>query len=220
VAGKLLVENIQPSWFIYSSGFRNTPFRRFFKRIPDVVWSLLSILLALPLFPLVALAVKLDSPGPVLFKQQRVGEGGRDFSIFKFRTMGQDAEKTTGAVWATENDPRITRLGGILRKTRLDEIPQLFNVLRGEMSFVGPRPERSEFVTQLSETIPYYNKRHFIQPGVTGWAQICYPYGASAEDALEKLRYDLYYIKNYSILLDLSILLETVKTVIYGRGGR
>ncbi len=220
MAGKLLVENIQPSSFIYSSGFRNTPFRLFFKRILDVVWALLGILLTLPLLPLVALAVKLDSPGPALFKQKRVGEGGRVFSILKFRTMCQDAEEKTGAVWATENDSRITRVGNFLRKTRLDEIPQLFNVLRGDMSFVGPRPERPEFVNQLSETIPYYNKRHFIKPGVTGWAQICYPYGASAEDALEKLRYDLYYIKNYSILLDLSIMLETVKTVIYGRGGR
>ncbi len=220
LAGKLLVEHIQPSWFIYSNGFRNTPFRLFFKRILDVVWSLIGILLVLPLLPLIALAVKLDSKGPALFRQRRVGEGGREFSILKFRTMCQDAEKKTGAVWAVANDPRITRLGGFLRKTRLDEIPQLFNVLRGDMSFVGPRPERPEFVSQLNETIPYYAKRHFIKPGVTGWAQICYPYGASEEDALEKLRYDLYYIKNYSILLDLSILLETIKTVIYGRGGR
>ena len=220
MVGKLLVENIQPSWFVYSSGFRNTPFRLFFKRILDVVCSVFGILVALPLFPLVALVVKFDSPGPVLFKQKRVGEGDRDFYILKFRTMCQDAEKKTGAVWATENDPRVTRVGNFLRKTRLDEIPQLFNVLRGDMSFVGPRPERPEFVSRLSETIPYYNKRHFIKPGVTGWAQICYPYGASEEDALEKLRYDLYYIKNYSILLDLSIILETVKTVIYGRGGR
>ncbi|MEZ4485592.1 MAG: sugar transferase [Syntrophotaleaceae bacterium] len=132
--------------------------------------------------------------------------------------MCQDAEKQTGAVWATENDPRITRIGNFLRKSRLDEIPQLFNVLRGDMSFIGPRPERPEFVTLLSEKIPYYGKRHFIKPGATGWAQICYPYGASEEDALEKLRYDLYYIKNYSLLLDLLIIVETVKTVVYGRG--
>lgn len=218
VAGKLLIEDIQPSWFIYSSGFRNTPFRRLFKRLLDILWSLLGILLASPLLPLVALAVKLDSPGPILFRQQRVGEGGRNFSILKFRTMCQDAEKKSGAVWATENDPRITRIGGFLRKSRLDEIPQLFNVLSGDMSFIGPRPERPEFVTLLSENIPYYGKRHFIKPGVTGWAQICYPYGASEEDSLEKLRYDLYYIKNYSLLLDLLIIVETVKTVIYGRG--
>ncbi len=220
LAGKLLIENIQPSMFIYSDGFRNTAFRRIYKRGLDIVWSLLGIVLALPLLPLIALAVKLDSPGPIFFKQRRTGEGGRDFNILKFRTMCQDAEKKTGAVWATANDPRITRLGGFLRKTRLDEIPQLFNVLRGDMSFIGPRPERPEFVEQLTEKIPFYGKRHFIKPGVTGWAQVCYPYGASAEDALEKLRYDLYYIKNYSFLLDLLIVGETVKTVIYGRGGR
>lgn len=220
LSGKLLIENIQPSWFIYSNGFRNTAFRRLYKRGFDIALSLLGIALSLPLLPLVALAVKLDSPGPVLFRQRRVGEGNRDFSILKFRTMCQDAEKKTGAVWAVENDPRITRIGGFLRKTRLDEIPQLFNVLRGDMSFIGPRPERPEFVEQLSEKIPYYAKRHYIKPGVTGWAQICYPYGASEEDALEKLRYDLYYIKNYSLLLDLLIVVETIKTVIYGRGGR
>lgn len=218
LSGKLLVENIQPSWFIYSDGFRVTAFRRFYKRVLDLVWSTLGILLSLPLLPLVALAVKCDSPGPILFKQTRVGEGGSSFSVLKFRTMCEDAEKKTGAVWATANDPRITRIGGFLRKTRLDEIPQLFNVLMGDMSFIGPRPERPEFVDQLSENIPYYGKRHFVKPGVTGWAQICYPYGASEKDALEKLRYDLYYIKNYSLLLDLLIIVETVKTVIYGRG--
>ena len=220
LSGKLLIENIQPSWFIYSDGFRTTIFKRFYKRLLDLCFSLLGIVLALPLFPLVALLVKLDSPGPALFSQIRTGERGREFSILKFRTMRQDAESGTGAVWAQQNDPRITRLGGFLRKTRLDEIPQLFNVLRGEMSFIGPRPERPEFVSQLIENIPYYNKRHFVKPGLTGWAQICYPYGASEEDALEKLRYDLYYIKNYSILLDLFIVLETIKVVIYGRGGR
>jgi lipopolysaccharide/colanic/teichoic acid biosynthesis glycosyltransferase len=134
--------------------------------------------------------------------------------------MRQDAERESGAVWSQKNDPRITRVGGFLRKTRLDELPQLFNVLKGEMSFIGPRPERPEFIQQLNERIPYYNKRHFVKPGLTGWAQICYPYGASEEDALEKLRYDLYYIKNYSILLDLFIVLETIKVVLYGRGGR
>lgn len=220
MTGKLLVENIQPSWFIFSSGFRNTPLRMFVKRSLDVAGAVFGLLLTLPLLPLVALAIKLDSKGPVLFKQCRVGAGGREFFIYKFRTMCQDAEKQTGAVWAVENDPRVTRLGAFLRKSRLDELPQLYNVLRGDMSFVGPRPERPEFVSQLSETIPYYAKRHFMKPGVTGWAQICYPYGASEKDALEKLRYDLYYIKNYSLVLDFSILLETIKTVIYGRGGR
>jgi sugar transferase (PEP-CTERM system associated) len=220
LTGKLLIENIQPSWFIYSNGFRTNSFKRFYKRLGDICCSLLGIVLALPLFPLVALLVKLDSPGPVLFRQQRVGERGKDFAILKFRTMRQDAESRTGAVWAQKNDPRITRVGGFLRKTRLDEIPQLFNVLKGEMSFVGPRPERPEFIAQLSERIPYYSKRHFVKPGLTGWAQVCYPYGSSEEDALEKLRYDLYYIKNYSLLLDLFIVLETIKVVLYGRGGR
>jgi sugar transferase (PEP-CTERM system associated) len=220
LTGKLLIENIQPSWFIYSNGFRINSFKMFCKRLVDIFFSMLGILLALPLFPLVALLVKLDSPGPALFRQVRAGERGREFAILKFRTMRQDAESSTGAVWAQKNDPRVTRVGRFLRKTRLDELPQLFNVLKGEMSFVGPRPERPEFVEQLSERIPYYNKRHFVKPGLTGWAQVCYPYGASEEDALEKLRYDLYYIKNYSLLLDLFIVLETIKVVLYSRGGR
>ncbi len=219
MTGKLLIENIQPSWFIYSNGFRVTPFMRAYKRLFDILLSGVGIILALPLWPLVALAVKLDSPGPVLFKQVRVGERNRHFNVLKFRTMCNDAEKN-GAQYATENDPRITRVGGFLRKSRLDEIPQLFNVLRGDMSFVGPRPERPEFVERLSEKIPYYAKRHYMKPGVTGWAQVCYPYGASDKDSLEKLRYDLYYIKNYSLMLDFLIILETVKVVLYGRGGR
>jgi len=218
--GKLLIEHIQPSWFLYSDGFRVTPFLRFYKRFFDVFLSSVGIFLATPLWPLVALLVRFDSPGPIFFRQTRVGEKEKTFTVYKFRTMRQDAEKESGAVWATENDPRITRVGKFLRKTRLDEIPQLYNVLKGDMSFVGPRPERPEFVERLNEKIPYYSKRHFMKPGVTGWAQVCYPYGASDEDALEKLRYDLYYIKNYSILLDFLIILETVKVVLFGRGGR
>ncbi|MEZ4600268.1 MAG: TIGR03013 family PEP-CTERM/XrtA system glycosyltransferase [Syntrophotaleaceae bacterium] len=220
LTGKLLIENIQPSWFIYSNGFRINSFKKFYKRAGDVLFSMFGVFLALPLFPLVAMLIKLDSSGPILFRQVRVGERGKEFSILKFRTMRQDAEKETGAVWASKNDPRITRIGGFLRKSRLDELPQLFNVLRGEMSFVGPRPERPEFVGQLSEKIPYYEKRHFVKPGLTGWAQVCYPYGSSEQDALEKLRYDLYYIKNYSLILDLFIVLETIKVVLYNRGGR
>ncbi len=220
MTGKLLIENIQPSWFIYSNGFRVTAFMRFYKRMFDLLFSGLGIVLALPALPVIALLVKFDSPGPVLFRQKRVGERNREFFVYKFRTMCQDAEKQTGAVWAQANDPRITRVGGILRKTRLDEIPQLFNVLKGDMSFVGPRPERPEFVEKLNEKIPYYAKRHFMKPGVTGWAQVCYPYGASEEDALEKLRYDLFYIKNYSLMLDFLIIFETIKVVLYGRGGR
>lgn len=220
MTGKLLIENIQPSWFIYSNGFRITSLMRVQKRIFDIVFSLLGLLCAAPIFPLVALLVKLDSPGPVLFRQTRVGAGEAEFQVLKFRTMRQDAEQATGAVWAQQNDPRITRVGQFLRKTRLDEIPQLINVLKGDMSFVGPRPERPEFVEQLTEIIPYYAKRHFVKPGVTGWAQVKYPYGASVEDSLEKLRYDLYYIKNYSLLLDFQILLETVKVVLFSRGSR
>ena len=220
LTGKLLVENIQPSWFLYADGFRITPLKRFWKRGLDLLFSSFGIVVALPVFPIVALLIKCTSPGPILYRQKRVGEGNCEFTLMKFRTMCNDAEKETGPVWACENDSRVTRVGSFLRKSRLDEIPQLFNVMKGEMSFIGPRPERREFVDQLSEIIPYYGKRHFIKPGVTGWAQVRYPYGASESDALEKLRYDLYYIKNYSITLDLIILLETVKVVLFGRGGR
>ncbi len=217
---KLLIEDIQPSWFIYSDGFRVTPFLYFFKRVFDIVLSCIGISILLPFLPIVAILLRLDSPGPVFFRQIRVGEREKPFVIYKFRTMRQDAEKETGAVWSPENDPRITKLGNLLRKTRIDELPQLYNVLKGDMSLVGPRPERPEFVEQLNEKIPYYSSRHFMKPGATGWAQIWYPYGASDEDALEKLRYDLYYIKNYTLLLDLLIVLETIKVVVFGRGGR
>lgn len=220
MTGKLLVENIQPSWFIFSDGFRVTKFMRIQKRALDIFMSSLGLLMAAPFIPVIALLVKIDSPGPVLFKQSRVGQGEKNFLVYKFRTMRNDAEKGTGAVWAQTNDPRVTRIGKILRKTRLDEIPQLYNVLKGDMSFVGPRPERPEFVEQLTTRIPYYAKRHFVKPGLTGWAQVKYPYGASEEDSLEKLRYDLYYIKNYSLFLDLQIILETIKVVLFGRGSR
>ena len=220
LTGKLLVEAIHPSWFIYSGGFRITPFSRAYKRALDIILSIVGIILVLPMLPIIALLIKMTSPGPVLFKQKRVGEGGVEFTLMKFRTMCDNAEEETGPVWAIENDPRTTGLGSWLRKTRIDEIPQMFNVLKGEMSFIGPRPERREFVEKLSETIPYYGKRHFVRPGITGWAQVKYRYGASEEDALEKLRYDLYYIKNYSITLDLIIVLETIKVVLFRRGGR
>jgi sugar transferase (PEP-CTERM system associated) len=220
MTGKLLLESIQPSWFLFGDGFRVTDFMRFHKRLLDLALSLFGILLVAPLLPLIALAIKLDSPGPVLFRQLRVGEGGNLFYVAKFRSMRQDAEAATGAVWAQQDDPRVTRLGRFLRKSRLDELPQLFNVLMGDMSLVGPRPERPEFVEKLNERIPYYAKRHFVKPGVTGWAQVRYPYGASEEDALEKLRYDLYYVKHYSLLFDLTIILETVKVCLFGRGGR
>ena len=220
LTGKLLIEDIQPSWFIYSGGFRVSSLRRAMKRALDIVFSLVGLLLVLPALPIIALLIRLSSPGPVLFKQKRVGEKNCEFTLIKFRTMCDNAEADTGPVWASENDPRITGLGRWMRKMRIDEIPQLFNVLKGEMSFVGPRPERKEFVDHLSEEIPYYGKRHFVKPGVTGWAQIKYGYGASENDAMEKLRYDLYYIKNYTFTLDLIITLETVKVVLFGRGGR
>ena len=167
---------------------------------------------------LTALAVKLTSRGPALYHQVRVGQGGRHFTIHKFRSMRTDAEEATGAVWAQKDDPRITPIGRFIRKTRLDELPQLWNVLRGDMSFIGPRPERPEFVTQLTEQIPFYGLRHTVKPGVTGWAQVCYTYGATVEDAMEKLQYDLFYIKNLSLPLDVFILLKTIKTVVLRRG--
>jgi sugar transferase (PEP-CTERM system associated) len=220
ITGKLMIERINPSWFIFSNGFRVTTFTRFYKRSIDLLFASLGLLLFLPLAPVIALLVRLDSPGPAFFRQQRVGKGEKPFMLIKFRTMRQDAEEQTGAVWAAENDPRVTRLGRFLRATRLDEVPQLVNVIKGEMSLVGPRPERPEFVEQLKEKIPYYSNRHCVKPGATGWAQVKYSYGASVADAMEKLRYDLYYIKNYSLFLDLLIILETVKVVLCGRGAR
>lgn len=178
------------------------------------------LILTLPLMILLGILIKLDSPGPIFFRQERVGEAGRPFMLVKFRSMRQDAEAASGPVWAMEDDPRVTRVGRIIRKLRLDELPQILNVLKGEMSFVGPRPERPYFVEQLSEQIPFYSLRFAVKPGVTGWAQVRYPYGASIEDAREKLRYELYYIKNMSILFDLWIIFQTVKIVLFGRGAR
>lgn len=218
--GKLLINHTNPGWFIYGGGFRDNLRWRWFKRVSDLLLAAFGLLLTLPFFPLIALVIKLDCPGPVFFRQVRVGQKGRPFELIKFRTMCQNAEAATGAVWAQANDCRITRVGRFLRKSRIDEIPQLFNVLRGEMALVGPRPERPEFVRQLEEKVPYYGRRHAVKPGVTGWAQVRFPYGASVEDALEKLKYDLYYIKNHSLTFDLLIVLETVKVVLFGRGGR
>lgn len=218
--GKLLVDYTHPGWFIYSNGFRITAFKRITKRMFDVFAAVVGLALVLPLFPLIALAVKLDSKGPVFFRQARTGENEREFMVYKFRSMCQDAERGTGAVWAQANDARITRVGHWLRKTRLDELPQLLNVFKGDMALVGPRPERPEFVRQLKEKVPYYAKRHLIKPGVTGWAQVRFPYGASVEDSLEKLKFDLYYMKHFTPAMDLLIILETVKVVLFGRGGR
>jgi len=215
---KLLIENISPSWFIFSHGFRVTWFLRLCKRILDITASLFGLVFFLPLIPCIILAIKLDSPGPILFRQTRVGQGDRPFTLMKFRSMRQDAEAETGAVWSQDNDARITRVGSVLRRSRLDEIPQLLNILKGDMSLVGPRPERPEFVNKLKKMIPYYSERHYIKPGLTGWAQVCYSYGSSIEDAIEKLRYDMYYIKNISIILDMYIIIKTFSVVLLGKG--
>jgi len=220
VMGKLFIEDTRPSWFIFSDGFRITALKKIYKRFFDIMCSLVGLTIASPLMLIAGLLIKINSPGPVFFRQVRVGEREKDFVLCKFRTMRQDAEQETGAVWALEKDPRVTSVGNILRKTRFDEIPQLFNVLKGDMSLIGPRPERPEFVEKLKEIIPYYSERHFVKPGITGWAQVRYRYGASVEDAVEKLRYDLYYIKNLSFFLDMLIVLETVKVVLFGRGSR
>jgi sugar transferase (PEP-CTERM system associated) len=216
--GKIAVESLRPSWLIFSRGFRKSSVLQAAKRTLDVVSAVIGLVVGLPLMLLVAAAVKASSPGPVFYRQQRVGRYGRLFTVHKFRSMCHDAEAQTGAVWAAKNDVRITAVGRVLRRTRLDELPQLWNVLTGEMSLVGPRPERPEFVSQLTVEIPFYGQRHVVRPGLTGWAQVCYTYAASVEDATEKLQYDLYYIKNMSLAFDLFIILLTLKTVILGRG--
>jgi sugar transferase (PEP-CTERM system associated) len=216
--GKIAVENLRPSWLIFSEGFQTT--RRFLvvKRILDIVVSLSAIILLLPVMTMVAIAVKLSSPGPVLYHQRRVGQHGGVFTLHKFRSMRVDAEAGCGAVWSHDGDTRVTRVGKFLRQARLDELPQLWNVVCGDMGLVGPRPERPEFVQQLTERIPYYGQRHIVKPGLTGWAQVRYAYGSSVEDAMEKLQYDLFYIKNLSLGMDLVIALSTIKTVLSRRG--
>jgi sugar transferase (PEP-CTERM system associated) len=218
LTGKLMLENMDMNWLIYSDGFRRTFLYAAVKRTIDVFLSFVGIVVSFPFFPFVAALIKLDSPGPVFFTQTRVGQGEKNFTLYKFRTMGENSEEETGAVWAQENDPRIRPIGRFLRKWRIDELPQLYNVIKGDMSFVGPRPERPEFVTELDRQIPFYAKRHFIKPGITGWAQVKYPYGASVEDAYEKLRYDLYYFKNMCFFQDIKIILQTFRVVIFGRG--
>jgi len=216
--GKIAVENLRPSWLIFSSGFRKTRLLQTAKRLIDVIGAIVGLVLSAPILAVTAIAVKLTSVGPVLYRQTRVGQHNRVFTLYKIRTMLQNAEASTGVVWAQPGDARITPLGGFLRKVRLDELPQLWNVLLGDMSLVGPRPERPEFVSSLSQQIPFYSQRHVVKPGLTGWAQVRYAYGASVEDSLEKLQYDLFYIKNLSLALDLFIILETTKTVVLGRG--
>ncbi|MDP6520456.1 MAG: TIGR03013 family PEP-CTERM/XrtA system glycosyltransferase [Planctomycetota bacterium] len=218
LTGKLAVEAMRPSYLIYNAGFQRSPWADLMKRATDITLSLVILCLVWPFMVATALAIRWDSKGPVLFTQERTGRDGRSFTLIKFRSMRTDAEALSGPVWATEDDPRITRVGRFIRKTRLDELPQLFNVFTGSMSLIGPRPERPHFVDELAEQIPYFKQRHIVQPGVTGWAQINHPYGNTVEDALEKLQYDLFYIKNQSFLFDLSILFSTIKTVLLRRG--
>lgn len=219
ITGKILVEKVNPAWLIFSEGFNYGRLTYLIKRTIDLTFALIGITVSLPVTLLTALLIKLESPGPVFYRQERVGERGEVFSIIKFRSMRQDAEKN-GAVWACQNDDRVTRVGNFIRKVRIDEIPQIWNVIRGQMSFVGPRPERPVFVDQLVQKLPYYSLRHAAKPGITGWAQVCYPYGASEEDALRKLEYDLYYIKHQSFFIDLLIIFRTVKTVLFQKGSR
>jgi sugar transferase (PEP-CTERM system associated) len=216
--GKIAVEHLRPSWLIFSSGFESSRVLKMGKRTMDVVTGLLGLVLLSPVMLVTAVLIRLTSHGPALYHQQRVGLHGRMFWVHKFRSMQPDAEASTGPVWAAPNDTRVTSVGRFLRRTRLDELPQLWNVLIGEMSLVGPRPERPKFVDELTREIPFYGQRHMVRPGITGWAQVRYTYGASKEDALEKLQYDLFYIKNMSIALDVFILFETIKTVVLRRG--
>jgi sugar transferase (PEP-CTERM system associated) len=218
--GKILVEKINPSWLIFSDGFVKSLSARVVKRFVGLILSVIMATFLSPLIALIAAVIKLETPGPAIFSQKRVGENGELFILHKFRSMRVDAEEKCGPVWASEDDPRVTKVGKIIRKLRIDELPQLWNVIKGDMSFVGPRPERPYFVERLKKTIPYYNERFSVKPGITGWAQIKYPYGASDEDALEKLKYDLYYIKNMSLIMDLIVIFHTVKIVLLGRGSR
>ena len=220
LTGKIITQGIYPSWLVFSGGFNRCRSLLAAKRAIDLVMSLVLGLLSLPVALITALAVKLESPGPVLYTQTRVGEREKKFTIYKFRSMRHDAEKECGATWASKKDPRVTRVGAIIRKLRIDELPQLFNILKGDMSFVGPRPERPEFVEKLKSQIPYYAERCAVKPGLTGWAQINYPYGDCLEDAVEKLQYDIYYIKHLSVFLDFTIILQTAKVVLLGRGAR
>ena len=220
--GQIRLDILQPSWLFLSEGFGVSTFRLVKKRLFDLTIVLLLLPLVMPIMLLSALAILLDSKGKggILYRQIRVGKNGQLFEILKFRSMVVDAEKDGMARWASTNDKRVTRVGSFMRKYRLDELPQFFNILKGEMSFVGPRPERPEFVNELAENIPYYNERHRVKPGLTGWAQIRYPYGASIEDGKQKFQYDLYYVKNYSNFFDAFVLLQTADAVLFGKGAR
>jgi len=220
ISGKIEVENLYPSWIVFGEGFRRSAPFRLLRRAVSIIISLVGLIFALPLLPFIILAIRFDSKGPVFYTQTRVGKAGRLFKVVKFRTMRQDAEALSGPKWAGDNDPRVTRVGKFLRSSRLDEIPQMWCVLKGDMAFVGPRPERPEFIEWLSKEIPYYGVRHMVRPGLTGWAQVKYKYGSTVEDAREKLQYDLFYIKNASLGLDMVIMFQTVKTVLLRRGAQ
>lgn len=217
---RLELGSMNTSWLVFGSGFRQSWFGNLVKRIFDLLLSLVILFLTWPIMLITAIAIRIDSPGPMLYWQTRVGRANKTFEICKFRSMTQDAERDGKPQWAVTNDQRVTRVGRIIRKLRIDELPQIINVLKGEMSFIGPRPERPIFVEQLSKQVPYFLARHSIRPGISGWAQVRYPYGASVEDAREKLQYDLYYVKNHTLFLDILIILETVKVVMFGRGAR
>jgi sugar transferase (PEP-CTERM system associated) len=216
--GRIAVEHLRPSWLVFSDGFTKSRIRRAAKRAADVAGSGLALILAAPLMAAVAMGVRLTSPGPVLYRQRRVGQHGRVFTLRKFRSMREDAETATGAVWAAADDDRVTPMGRLLRQTHLDELPQLWNIVNGDMSLVGPRPERPEFVKDLRRSIRFYGLRHMVRPGLTGWAQVCHTYGASTDDSMRKLQYDLFYIKHMSMVLDFYVVLRTVKHVLQGRG--
>jgi len=213
---------LNPSWMIFSDGFRQGRIHSALERTFDLAASLILLAVSLPVMALTIVAIKLEDGwrAPVLYGQTRVGQYGRAFKLLKFRSMRIDAESAGKPIWAAKNDTRVTHVGAFIRKSRIDELPQIFNVLRGEMSFVGPRPERPEFVSQLNERIPYYRERHSIKPGLTGWAQLCYPYGSSEQDAAEKLQYDLFYVKNHSPLFYLAIVIQTVEVIVWGKGAR
>lgn len=217
--GKIRLDTLHPSNVIFADGFTQAVIKLSEKRALDICASAVMLVLALPVMLATAIAILFESGGPILYRQERVGRRGKTFTLLKFRSMRTDAE-ANGAVWARQNDDRVTRVGQFIRRTRIDELPQLINVLRGDMSFVGPRPERPEFVAELAQAIPYYELRHYVKPGITGWAQILYPYGASISDAREKLQYDLYYLKNYSIFLDVNILLQTMQVILWRKGAR
>jgi len=221
LTGKILVSDLRPSWFVFSPGFNKPTLLRGTKRAGEIVIALVALAVLLPVLGLLILLIRTESRGPGIYRQARVGLRGKVFDLFKLRTMPIDAEAATGPVWASsEDDPRVTRLGRTLRKLRLDELPQLVNVLKGEMSFVGPRPERPHFVEKLRQVIPYYDERHTVRPGITGWAQVKFGYGSTIEDSERKLQFDLYYVKNMSLLLDIAIVLDTFKVMLLGRGAR